>query len=581
MYRFVYPPRCALRPRRRTPPRLHADLVVMLSQPEGDCPCVVCRYHFSTMGEAIPAADTIPGADAAALATVLCALLYCPADLAAPLADQCRAAIADLPPDSRPITYDGLVDVARYCVEEEPGWSRADQSKLASEHPRLDQLLGKSEQLTSLCDEYEAHFHGLRFLTGDLVRAPELAADELERFLQQVRSDPAVGPGAPAWEAELDRLLEVFWDVAVDRAAELKPGATLSILESFPVENSAEKAEKSIYNTSDSSSEDMPFLSLASFRALTMASPVLEKFFDHDLVRSIRLEEVQRSSTGAAFAWHAAPVLPRGAAPRAVPGSRGPDSKTSATNSGTVSLAATLLHGNSASLDADTPASYSRDITTGTRGKVVGFLGGLLGEEGKTRMDALADQVALRLQTHSVRGPLPSFAPEPRTEPPKSTTWSSAWRRSASAAAGAVSQTAGEGRPAPGLSGRLAGVFRWSSREQPSSSVETGDDVSTQQEGASEVPAFHRTSLRGSDLATEGPEAAVASLRAATEALVQERRTFVIDEVQGSADAEGEDDGEDDVEASMDAFGGDAVEKADSSNRGEIRGSEAKRAHGT
>ena len=117
------------------------------------------------MGEAIPAADTIPGADAAALATVLCALLYCPADLAAPLADQCRAAIADLPPDSRPITYDGLVDVARYCVEEEPGWSRADQSKLASEHPRLDQLLGKSEQLTPLCDEYEAHSVSYTHLT--------------------------------------------------------------------------------------------------------------------------------------------------------------------------------------------------------------------------------------------------------------------------------------------------------------------------------------------------------------------------------------------------------------------------------
>ncbi len=36
---------------------------------------------------------------------------------------------------------------------------------------------------------------------------------------------------------------------------------------------------------------------------------------------------------------------------------------------------------------------------------MVGFLGNLLGEEGKAKMNQLADQVGQRLQTHTVTGP--------------------------------------------------------------------------------------------------------------------------------------------------------------------------------
>ncbi len=92
---------------------------------------------------------------------------------------------------------------------------------------------------------------------------------------------------------------------------------------------------------------------------------MLESFFKSDLAESFYLESVERSQSGGAYAWHTAPSLP--GAPRAVPGA----TKESSTGE----------------------ATYSRDVTTGTRGKVVGFLGNLLGEEGKAKMNQLADQV--------------------------------------------------------------------------------------------------------------------------------------------------------------------------------------------
>ncbi len=45
-----------------------------------------------------------------------------PTELLADLSSQSAAAIADLPEDSRPESYEGLLVVARFCVEDEPGW---------------------------------------------------------------------------------------------------------------------------------------------------------------------------------------------------------------------------------------------------------------------------------------------------------------------------------------------------------------------------------------------------------------------------------------------------------------------------
>ncbi|WFD41834.1 hypothetical protein MPSI1_000470 [Malassezia psittaci] len=513
------------------------------------------------MGSVVIAPNDIPGADVSALAQVLRVLLYVSEDTSTVLATQCKEAIADLPEDSQPYTYDGLIDVARFCVEEEPGWDVDQQVELIEHYPRVS----GGERLVLLYEQFEKRFPGLHYVVA-LERGSAQAIDELDGILHRFASTDSYSRESQAWNSELERNLDALWEISLDRATSLEDGKLdyNSILqdaprvsvdkppmplastdvsdpkeahtESNPAHEFSLKAVESDEGTattgqstvSESSGSGVPaaddslqpFLSLASFRALAVASPTLQSFFDHDFADSIRLEPVQRSSTGGAFAWHAAPAAPRGT-PRAVAG------HSSKSSNGTTSLASALMYGNTATLDAETPASYSRDITSGTRGKVVGFLGGLLGEEGKTRMDALADQVALRLQTHSVKGPLSSFQPKPEPSTPDKpkTSWNSALFRGASAAAGVVT---GEAGTRPSLGGRLAGALR----RQPSKSADDAQSSSTKTSGMPhETPLMHDDEL----LSNQNPEAAFASLRAANEALIQERNTFVIDEVQSSA----------------------------------------------
>lgn len=526
-----------------------------------------------TMKADVIEAENIPSASADELATILRELLACPEDVAYTLGSQSQAAIMELPHDSRPVTYDGLVDVARFCVEEEPGWSQTDCVKLIAQYPRLDTLAPGEPRLSQLCDEYETRFPGFRLITSDEVHDPQLALGEIEHVMRNQKSKEPCTQTSPEWQAELNRLMEMLWDVSVDRAAHLRPGSVPLPEPTTAAQSTSAQTVETPYVrsapalatdanlkrnqppvSSHERADDEPFLSLSSFRALAVASPGLEKFFEHDLVRSFRLEDVQWSSTGGAFAWHTAPVVPR-----MIAGRQGPEEKSTKSSAGTTSLASALLHGNTASQDTEAPVSYSRDITTGTRGKVVGFLGGLLGEEGKTRMDALADQVALRLQTHSVRGPLPSFVEDSRgptsEQKNSSSPWRSAWMRGRSAASNVVSDAR-----TSGLTGRLAGVFgiqgnSSSSNNSPSvttafSSQNGAGEHAGQQQNASDN-ILTQSALRGSDLARDGPEAAVASLRAANEALVKERDTFVIDEMPASADntmIEMDDDVDHDVE---------------------------------
>ncbi|WFC97748.1 hypothetical protein MYAM1_000467 [Malassezia yamatoensis] len=510
------------------------------------------------MGTAVIAPSDIPGAEVSALAQVLQVLLYASVNTSTVLATQCKEAIADLPEDSQPYTYDGLIDVARFCVEEEPGWDVDQQAELIQNFPRVS----GGERLVLLYEQFEKRFPGLHYVVAP-ERGSAQAIDELDGILRRFTSAEFYSKGSQEWNSELERNLDALWEISLDRATSLEDAKldyTSLLQDAFkrPIDrtpmssaSSDSKDAHSVLNPADelplragesdedttatgqptlagSSSSDgpaaddalQPFLSLASFRALAVASPTLQSFFDHDFADSIRLEPVQRSSTGGAFAWHAAPAAPRGT-PRAVAGD------TSKSSNGTTSLASALMYGNTATLDAETPASYSRDITSGTRGRVVGFLGGLLGEEGKTRMDALADQVALRLQTHSVKGPLSSFQPKPEPSTPEKpkTSWNNALFRGASAAAGVVT---GEAGMRPSLGGRLAGALR----RQPSRSA---DDAQPTSHKSSETP--HETPLMQDDelLSNQNPEAALASLRAANEALIQERNTFVIDEVQSSA----------------------------------------------
>lgn len=501
------------------------------------------------MSRTIISAEALPTASVEALTQILERFLLCSAIGAEKLAKQSHAAIQDLPDDSRPCTYDGLVDVARFCLEEEPGWSHDECIEFLSQYPRLDVLIGENQRLSQLCEEYETRFPGLRYISSKNEPDIDAAISEVELSLQHYNSTHSYEPSSDEWRAELDHVLGMMWDSAVDRASALHPGPVTTEPDTFDKVATSPESNAAPSKPQEERGDDEPFLSLSSFRALAVTSPCIEKFFEHDLPKSFRLDEVQWSSSGGAFAWHAAPVVPRN-------GQRGPDVKSTKSSAGTVSIASTLLHGNTVPLHAETPVSYSRDITSGARGKVVGFLGGLFGEEGKTRIDALADQVALRLQAHSVRGPIPSFAQEPAPEPEKkSRTWRNAWMQGKNAASNVVS----EARSST-FSGRLANVFGVQSATSPEKVSSSENEDTTNESCYQDGDSDSRTALRGSDLAREGPEAAVATLRAANETLLQERSAFVIDETP-SADntmGEGEDEADHDVEGLDALIAGDA-----------------------
>lgn len=498
--------------------------------------------------DVIPA-EALPNASVDALALILEKVLLCPKNYAEKLAEQSHAAIQDLPDDSRPCTYDGLVDVARFCLEEEPGWSQDECAEFVSQYPRLDALVGDNQRLSQVCDEYETRFPGLRYISSKNERDTNAAISEVELSLQHHKSTHSFEPSSNEWRTELDHVLGMMWDSAVDRASALQPGPVTPDPDNHGKSLSFSKIKVPHSALQEERGDDEPFLSLSSFRALAVTSPCIEKFFEHYLVRSFRLDEVQWSSSGGAFAWHAAPVVPR-------TGQRGPDVKPTKSSAGTVSIASTLLHGNTVPLNADTPVSYSRDITSGARGKVVGFLGGLFGEEGKTRIDALADQVALRLQAHSVRGPIPSFAQEPAPEPEKrSSTWRHAWIQGKSAASNVVSEARSSA-----FSGRLANVFGVQSATSPEKNPTSECNGAAKESSYEDGDSDSRTALRGSDLAREGPEAAVATLRAANETLLQDRSAFVIDETPSADNTMGEveDEADHDVEGLDALIAGDA-----------------------
>ncbi|WFD05813.1 hypothetical protein MVES1_001147 [Malassezia vespertilionis] len=513
----------------------------------------------------------IPDADEASLSDILYVLLQCEARDAMRLAEQSRAAMQELPGDSRPVTYDALIDVARFCVEEEPGWAVADRVALLNGCPLVDAPFSPSDpptkRLSRLRMKYEERFPHLRFISAVPQHSATELVGELEALLQH--STGICASGSAPWLGELERTLEALWDRAVARAIELEQG---KIDTSMLTPSTTQAGAAGVAN--GEVDMDEPFLNLAYFRAVAVSAPTLQQFFEHALPSSFKLEEVHRSTTGAAFAWHAAPVVSRSALPKAVPSTTGPEAQAGPNADGTVSFAATILHGGAASLAHDTPASYSRDITTGTRGKVVGFLGSLLGEEGKTRMDALADQVALRLQTHSVKGPLPSFAEESTGSPSKSkgNTWGAALLRGTSAAAGAIVEPGTR----TGLGGRLAGAFKWSSDNADAHHKDTEQSAPTD------------ISTHDTDAVDQGAAAALESLRVANETLAQERDTFIIDEVAPhdlSADAD-EEEAMSDVEAALDPLH-DSVSKADSTvseyagpPTGQLEGLEAQRMKG-
>ncbi|KAK0540263.1 hypothetical protein OC842_000558 [Tilletia horrida] len=556
------------------------------------------------------------------IAPLLSHLLECPPEQLPILTEQSIAAINELPPNARPRSYEGLLDVARFIIEDEPGWSVAERARFVGGHPRIgaplqpsagqsisdasraEQLKGgettpetlaRLERLNKL---YELRFPALRFVTFVAGRSRAAVADEIEALLGPgitdnasiVADKPETFPEdqvkdieSEEWQDELVRAEDALWKIAADRIAKLhksspSPSAKAAAPSLAKADSKAAppSAPAKASPPADPTAEE-PFLSLASFRMLVLSSPVLESFFERDLSTSFILEPPERSASGGAYAWHAAPTSAGG--PRAVPGDR----KASI---GAVSGPAGGV----------VEASYSRDITTGTKGRVVGFLGGLLGEEGKAKMTQLADTVAQRLQTHTVTGPKPSFGRtgggvtlDGRRMDMGEMEEDERKRKEERAREMAAERKRG-------LAGRLAGALQGARAQVTAAATSAGLGVSSSgptqaslaqgepERGRPGAPApsgpatssgadsqgsassilgggktsrqAKRTSLRGTDLSYTGPDGAAATLRQATAALLDDRSHFVIDE-PGMAGGEG--DGEVELE---DDFVGDDVEEA-------------------
>ena len=171
------------------------------------------------MSRTIISAEALPTASVEALTQILERVLLCSAIGAEKLAKQSHAAIQDLPDDSRPCTYDGLVDVARFCLEEEPGWSHDECIEFLSQYPRLDVLVGENQRLSQLCEEYETRFPGLRYISSKNEPDIDAAISEVELSLQHYNSTHSYEPSSDEWRAELEHVLGMMWDSAVDRAS--------------------------------------------------------------------------------------------------------------------------------------------------------------------------------------------------------------------------------------------------------------------------------------------------------------------------------------------------------------------------
>lgn len=71
------------------------------------------------------------------LSPILVRLLECPASALSLLSTQMITSLKELPEEDRPTSYEGLLDVARFCVEEEPGWTTEQRAMLIGGHPRI------------------------------------------------------------------------------------------------------------------------------------------------------------------------------------------------------------------------------------------------------------------------------------------------------------------------------------------------------------------------------------------------------------------------------------------------------------
>ena len=276
----------------------------------------------TTVMIALPAPEHLPTASTAHLSPLFVRLLelHLPSHLQR-LSEECEQAIASLPDEDRPRTYEGLLDVARYCIDDAPGWADSDKQVLIGGHPRIGAKgkisdTSKAEQRADVADDnsdaklarlnfiYEARYPALRYVTYVAGRPRSAIATELATVLgDQLASldvPMAIDPDAPSseavqwaasnvtplspssaeWQGELTRALDALFEIAMDRAMKITP-------DEHAIGPSASKSTSTFVDGDESF--DTPFVTLSRFTSLVQSSPLLETFFQLDLPASFYL----------------------------------------------------------------------------------------------------------------------------------------------------------------------------------------------------------------------------------------------------------------------------------------------------
>lgn len=262
--------------------------------------------------------QALPTAQASALRPLFARLLELHSDKhLTQLAGQCQESIVTLPESDRPESYEGLLDVARYCVDEEPGWSDEDKAILLGGHPRIGargkmSASSQKEQQADTADAdadqalarlnfiYEQRYPQLRYVTYVAARPRKAIAKELEAKL----GDDLAGLQPPgeidldnpsseatewvqehvkplsrndeAWQAELTRGMDALFEIAMDRAGKITPEEYTAPPRSTPF-------------IDENEAFDEPFLTLDRFKSLVKSSSLLNAFFEIDLPSSFYL----------------------------------------------------------------------------------------------------------------------------------------------------------------------------------------------------------------------------------------------------------------------------------------------------
>ncbi|UZJ56749.1 hypothetical protein CBS101457_006069 [Exobasidium rhododendri] len=270
----------------------------------------------------LPAPEQLPTATVSTLSPLLLRLLelHSPAHLQR-LSEECNEAVISLPEEDRPSSYEGLLDVARYCIDEAPGWEDSDKEVLIGGHPRIGAKgkiseSSKAEQQANVVDEendkklarlnfvYETRYPALRFVTYAAGRPRGVIATELEELLgkkySSLQPPMPIDPESPSsgamkwaqdsvetfskasqeWQRELTRGLDALFEIAMDRASKITPDDYVKLPSSSKSESTTANVDQPF---------DTPFLSLDRFQSLVKSSPLLSTFFELDLPSSFYL----------------------------------------------------------------------------------------------------------------------------------------------------------------------------------------------------------------------------------------------------------------------------------------------------